>query len=338
MPAGRHELPRSARASAARRVRQAMRAATLDRVGSRRRSRRPPHPGVEDAVAAGRRARLKKITAALENMNSACSIGQVGFWIASPVARPRPGYEKTVSVEIAPPMMKPKLIAISDTDGSSAFGTAWRRITSMSRRPLARAGDEVVLAERVEHRRAHHQRVRAEVAEGERRHRQDQMLEPVDRSASSPYTRPQRPRSRRREPAGRPAKNGAAASEEELGRRVQHHGRRRWTPCRRAAPPPSGSGADPQPDRDREHGRGADEQQRRPQPIEDLVGHGRRRVEGAAEVELQRVLDVLDELLPLGPIRPNCSISASLLLRASACCVRGTWPGSRDRRRGTGRS
>ena len=44
--------------------------------------------------------------------------------MASAVASPRPGYEKTVSVVIAPPMTKPKLIAIAETDGNNAFGTA----------------------------------------------------------------------------------------------------------------------------------------------------------------------------------------------------------------------
>ena len=49
-----------------------------------------------------------------------------------------PGHEKIDSITNAPESTKPMLSAISVTTGSSAFGTACRRITRRRDRPIAR--------------------------------------------------------------------------------------------------------------------------------------------------------------------------------------------------------
>ena len=81
---------------------------------------------------------------------------------------------------IAPPMMKPSERATRVMIGSIAL----RKPVPPHDRPVLEAlrprRQDVVLAERLEHRRAHDQRVLAEEDEAERQRRQDHVLEAVD--------------------------------------------------------------------------------------------------------------------------------------------------------------
>ena len=171
-------------------------------------------------------------------------------------------------------MMNPKPIAISETDGSSAFGTAWRRMISRSRNPFARAvvryssrsvsSIDVRMTSEYEPR---YPRVR--VATG-----QHQVPRPIDDGTEPRVVGRGIGDSARREPAELGAKEGQEQhAEEELGGAVQRHRRRCADLVEAAAAQPSRSDADPQADADRQHGRDADQQQGVGQAVEDLAAH-----------------------------------------------------------------
>ena len=126
-----------------------------------------PHPRVEEGIEEVG-AQVEEDHRRAEDEEEALEHRQVGR-VAAPrrSARPSPGHEKTVSTAIAPERTKPKLIAISVVEGSSALRTAWRFRTCDVAQPLRARERQVVLAHRVEQRRAHDERVLAEV--GERR-------------------------------------------------------------------------------------------------------------------------------------------------------------------------
>jgi hypothetical protein len=67
------------------------------------------------------------------------SSGKSGAERAWKVSSPSPGQENTVSTVTAPPTSPPRVRKIRVTVGSRALGTACRRRTASSRRPLARA-------------------------------------------------------------------------------------------------------------------------------------------------------------------------------------------------------
>ena len=96
------------------------------------------------------------------------------------MSSPSPGHEKIVSTAIAPESTKPKLIAISVTTGSSAL----RHRVPVAHHDVAqtlRAGErEVVLAHRVEQRRAHDERVLPEVGERQRQRGQEHVMRLVE--------------------------------------------------------------------------------------------------------------------------------------------------------------
>ena len=96
------------------------------------------------------------------------------------MSSPSPGQEKTVSTVIAPEMTKPKLIAMSAVDGQErvADGVPVAHL-HVAQALRAREG-EVVLAHDVHDRRAHDQRVLAEVRDREREARQEHVLRLVE--------------------------------------------------------------------------------------------------------------------------------------------------------------
>ncbi len=61
--------------------------------------------------------------------------------------------------------------------GSTAFGSAWRRMTRRPDRTLGAGGADVVLIEHVDHGRAHHARIPAGAEQAERHGRQHDMGE-----------------------------------------------------------------------------------------------------------------------------------------------------------------
>ena len=91
-----------------------------------------------------------------------------GSQSASYDSSPRPGIEKIVSIVMAPETTKPMLSATSVVVGSSALRTACRRRTSHVAQTLGPGRHQVVLAELVEQRGPHDQRVLGEVGQGER--------------------------------------------------------------------------------------------------------------------------------------------------------------------------
>ena len=82
---------------------------------------------------------MKKITENVSRRKIACSTGQSRWSIASTVCSPMPGYEKTYSIVIEPPMMKPSESAISVMIGSSALRKPCLRTIAQFESPLARA-------------------------------------------------------------------------------------------------------------------------------------------------------------------------------------------------------
>ena len=104
-------------------------------------------------------------------------IGMSTRWIACQASWPMPGQPKTLSTTTTPRMKMPMSMPIMAMIGRMALGSAWPSSTRRRRQPLGAGGADIVLAQHVDHRGAHHARIPAgaEDAEGERR--QDQMGE-----------------------------------------------------------------------------------------------------------------------------------------------------------------
>ena len=68
-----------------------------------------------------------------------CAVGKSLDTMAPTASRPTPGQENIVSVTTAPPSRNAACRPISVTTGISALRSAWWTITTVSRRPLARA-------------------------------------------------------------------------------------------------------------------------------------------------------------------------------------------------------
>src|SRR4029453_8066680 len=83
--------------------------------------------------------RLAMMTAAENSRNKPWSSGKSFESMACTVSNPRPGYEKTYSMVIAPPKMNPSESITTVNVGRNAFGTTWRHRICFSRTPLARA-------------------------------------------------------------------------------------------------------------------------------------------------------------------------------------------------------
>ena len=123
---------------------------------------------------------MKRITAALKTRNSPCSIGRSGPFSASNVARPRPGHEKIVSTAIAPGEDEAEVDRDQRHHRQQRVRHRVPVADDLVAQPLRARQREVVLAHRLEQRRAHHERVLAQVRERQRQRGQEHVLRLVE--------------------------------------------------------------------------------------------------------------------------------------------------------------
>ncbi len=96
-----------------------------------------------------------------------------------------PGQLNTVSITTLPPIDRPTPSAKAVTTGRSALRAAWPMTMRHSRQALhARHGDEL-LVHHLEHVGAHQEQRQALQVEGERQHRQGEMVEVVQEKMRS---------------------------------------------------------------------------------------------------------------------------------------------------------
>ena len=169
--------------------------------------------------------------------------------------------------------------------------------------PLGPRGGQVVLAQLVEQRRPHDQRVLGEVGQRQRDDRQGQVPRQVQNPPSIEVRRPRERsgcRSGRSRGTGRCRRRGwrSAAGRATTPASSTVIRPTRWYPVEPAVALP----APPDPDADADHrrhaGRRADQDDRRPQPVEDEVSHRHPVLVRQTELAGERVPQVGQELLP----------------------------------------
>ena len=179
--------------------------------------------------------------------------------------------------------------------GSSALGTACRRRTSHVAQALGARGDQVVLAELVEQRRPHDQRVLREVGEGERDHRQGEVPGGVEHPAEARRIGVDGVQPTGREDARQRADADREPGDEQQAQPPLRHGVERERGAGRElveapAAPPRAHHAEVDPDQRRQDRREPDERDRRPHPVDDQLGDRHVVADGDAQVALGGVL------------------------------------------------
>ena len=189
------------------------------------------------------------------------------------MASPRPGQEKIVSTAIAPERTKPKLIAASVTTGQQRV----RHGVAVAHGDVAQAlrarEHEVVLAHRVEQRRAHHERVLAEVGERQRQRRQEHVLAPGRASCAMPASRSEVGSSMPpigNQPSATANSDSSSIPSQKSGIEYSRHRERRRRVVGLRVAPPRGRDPDQDPEHRREDRRDADERDRRRRLVGDL--------------------------------------------------------------------
>ena len=229
------------------------------------------------------------------------------------------------------------------TVGSSAFGTACRRRTTVVPQALGARRRQIVAAHLVEQRGAHHQQ-RLRVPDGDQGdHRQHHVVRHVQ------HVREAR-RVARLHAAGREQPGDRPDAHREHDDQQQPQPERRaptrasarhpvLTRSREPAVPPGGARAEPQPERRVEHHGRAGQQQRRGQLLPDQLADGRVELVRGPEVARERLAAVAGELLPQRQVEtelPAQRRAAARRVIGAPCVIALT--GSPGTAAGTGRS
>ena len=102
-------------------------------------------------------------------------IGMSSDWMACHISWPMPGQPNTFSTTTTPDMKMPMSRPIMAMIGRTALRKPWTRMTPPFGHALGAGGADIVLAQHLDHRGAHHARIPAAAGQPERHGRQDQV-------------------------------------------------------------------------------------------------------------------------------------------------------------------